>query len=40
MTISLGRHLKVGLIEDKDNKDAIMKLATFSSSTAGEAGTN
>ena len=29
---NFGRYLKVGLIEDKDNKDALLKLASFASS--------
>ncbi len=38
---SFGRYIKVGLIEDKDNKDALLKLASFASSDAsiGERGT-
>jgi HSP90 family molecular chaperone len=35
---NFGRYIKVGLIEDKDNKDAILKIATFDS-TNGEKAT-
>ena len=35
-TRNFGRYLKVGVIEDKDNKDALLKLASFASS-AGRA---
>jgi heat shock protein beta len=40
-TKNFGRYIKVGLIEDKDNKDALLKLASFASSDAsiGERGT-
>ena len=31
-TRNFGRYIKVGLIEDKDNKEALLKLASFSSS--------
>jgi len=31
-TKNFGRYIKVGLIEDKDNKEALLKLASFSSS--------
>ena len=37
-TRNFGRYLKVGVIEDKDNKDALLKLASFSSSASGERG--
>ena len=36
---NFGRYLKVGLIEDKDNKDALLKLASFASSGSTERGT-
>ena len=32
LTSNFGRYIKVGLIEDKDNKDAILKLASFTTS--------
>jgi heat shock protein beta len=35
---NFGRYIKVGLIEDKDNKDAILKIATFDT-TNGEKAT-
>jgi heat shock protein beta len=31
-TANFGRYIKVGVIEDRDNKDALLKLASFSSS--------
>ena len=31
-TKNFGRYIKVGLIEDKDNKDALLSLASFASS--------
>jgi len=34
---NFGRYIKVGLIEDKEHKDALLKLATFSSSAVDEA---
>jgi len=36
---NFGRYIKVGVIEDKDNKDALLKLATFTSTESGDAGT-
>jgi HSP90 family molecular chaperone len=35
---NFGRYIKVGVIEDKDNKDALLKLATFESSGSEERG--
>jgi len=36
---NFGRYVKVGLIEDRDNKDAILKLATFASSASDKVTT-
>jgi len=36
---NFGRYIKVGVIEDRDNKDALLKLATFSSTAVDEKGT-
>ena len=36
---NFGRYLKVGLIEDKDNKDALLKLTSFASSGSTDRGT-
>jgi len=36
---NFGRYIKVGVIEDRDNKDALLKLATFSSTGVDEKGT-
>lgn len=33
---NFGRYIKVGVIEDQDNKDALLKLATFSSSSSDD----
>ena len=36
---NFGRYIKVGVIEDQDNKDALLKLASFSSSVGDKATT-
>ena len=36
---NFGRYIKVGLIEDKDNKDAILKLAAFSTTATDKDST-
>ena len=36
---NFGRYIKVGVIEDRDNKDALLKLAAFSSSAGSEDAT-
>ena len=33
---NFGRYIKVGVIEDRDNKDALLKLATFASSASDD----
>ena len=38
-TANFGRYIKVGVIEDKDNKDALLKLASFSTSTLDKEST-
>ena len=38
-TKNFGRYIKVGVIEDRDNKDALLKIASFSSSGSGEGET-
>jgi heat shock protein beta len=38
-TNNFGRYLKVGVIEDRDNKDALLKLVSFASSTQEKAST-
>jgi heat shock protein beta len=36
---NFGRYIKVGVIEDRDNKDALLKLATFASTASDDKGT-
>jgi len=38
-TQNFGRYIKVGVIEDKDNKDALLKLAAFSTSSSDKLST-
>merc|ERR1719382_1425366 len=35
---NFGRYIKVGVIEDRDNKDALLKLATFASTSSDDKG--